>query len=137
MKKLLSTKYNELGWNIGLLFLRLGVGYTMLLHGLTKLKAYGNANSEHNVQYMQDLFGSPIDGFLVIFAEFFCAIFLMLGLFTRFSLVALVITMCVAFFKTHHGSFKAGEMAFLYLMPFTCLLLTGPGKFSIDRMIAK
>ena len=137
MKKLLGTRYNELAWNVGLLLLRVGVGYMMLMHGLTKLKDYGNVNSKFNVQYMNDLFGSPVDGFLVIFAEFFCAIFLMLGLFTRFALIALVITMCVAFFKVHHGSFAEGEMAFLYLIPFICLLLTGPGKFSIDRMIAK
>ncbi len=137
MKKILSTKYNEIAWSIGLLILRLGVGYAMFLHGLAKLKDYGNPNGKNNVQFMHDLFGSPLDGFLVIFAEFFCAIFLMLGLFSRFALAALVITMCIAFFKTHHGKVADGEMAFLYLMPFVCLLLTGPGKFSIDRMIAK
>ncbi len=137
MKKILSTKYNELSWNVGLFILRIGVGYTMFLHGLAKLKNYGNATSNDNVQFMHDVFGSPFDGFLVLFAEFFCAIFLMLGLFTRFALIVLLISMGVAFFKIHHASFNDGEKAFLYLIPFLCLLFTGPGKFSIDRMIGK
>jgi putative oxidoreductase len=137
MKRILSTKYNELGWNIGLLILRLAFGYAMLLQGIIKLRGYGIAESKHNVEFMNQLFGSPFDGYLVIFAEFFCAIFLMLGLFTRYATLALVITMGVAFFKYHHSSIVDGETSFLYLAAFFCLILTGPGKYSIDRIFAK
>jgi putative oxidoreductase len=137
MRKILSTRYNEIGWNIGLFILRVAFGYAMFLQGIIKLKDYGNPNGKHNVEFMNQLFGSPFDGYLVIFAEFFCAILLMLGLFTRYATLALVITMGVAFFKYHHASIADGEVSFLYFTAYFCLLLTGPGKFSIDRMIAK
>ena len=138
MKKLLSTKYNENIWSLGLLLLRVTFGLIMMKHGLDKLTDY------NNVKGMNQLFGSPTDALLVIFAEFFCAVFIVLGLFTRFAAIPLIITMAVAFFKVHNHiifcnkcASGSGEVALLYLVAFTVLLLTGPGKFSVDKMIAK
>ena len=71
---------------------------------------------------------------LAIFAEFFCALFIVLGLFTRLAAIPLIIGMCVALFKAHNGDFFGdGEMATLYLGAFLTLLLVGPGRASIDR----
>jgi putative oxidoreductase len=109
----------------------------MLKYGMDKLTGF------NNIKGMDQLFGSPIDAVLVVFAEFFCSIFLILGLFTRFALLPLLITMCVAFFKVHHYLIftakceDSGQVALLFLIGYGTLLLTGPGKFSIDRMIAK
>jgi putative oxidoreductase len=73
---------------------------------------------------------------LVVFAEFFCSLFLILGLFTRFALVPLAITMLVAAFKAHGGDiFGDGEMAFLYLAIYVSLLLKGAGKYSADALL--
>ena len=75
---------------------------------------------------------------LVIFAEFFCALFIILGLFTRLAVIPLIVTMCVALFKAHHADFMGeGEMAALYLACFAVLLLLGPGRVSVDGMISK
>lgn len=134
MKKYLSTKYNENAYGIGLLVIRVGVGLLMLKHGFDKI------NNFAQVKGMNQLFGSPTDAILVIFAELFCSIFLVLGLFTRFAAIPLIITMAVAFFKAHNGVIfgeHGGETALLYLLAYTCLLFTGPGKFSVDKMIAK
>lgn len=137
MKKILSTKYNENSWSFGLAILRVGLGLIMLKHGLDKLTGF------NEMRGMNQLFGSPTDLILVIFAELFCSIFLVLGLFTRFALIPLIITMCVAFFKTHHHLIftekceDSGQVALLFLIGYIALLFTGPGKFSIDRMIAK
>jgi putative oxidoreductase len=75
---------------------------------------------------------------LVVFAEFFCSMFLILGLFTRFAAIPLIITMCVALFKAHNGEvFGDGQTATLYLTGYIVLLLVGPGRVSVDGMIAK
>jgi putative oxidoreductase len=134
MKKLLSTKYSETSWNLGLLIMRLASGGLMMYHGFQKMTDFSS------VRGMNQLFGSPTDGVLVVFAELFCAALLVMGLFTRFALIPLIITMGVAFFKAHNGVIfgeHGGEMALLYMCAYIALLLTGPGKYSIDKMIAK
>jgi putative oxidoreductase len=105
---------------------------TMMKHGMEKLSEYNAKHTTFNY-----LFGAPTDYILTIFAELFCSIFLVLGLFTRVALVPLIITMGVAFFKYHHNSIDDGETSLLYLIAYIVLLLTGPGKLSIDKMIAK
>lgn len=82
--------------------------------------------------------GSTISLALVVFAEFFCALFIILGLFTRLAAIPLIVTMCVALFKAHDGQFFGkGEVAALYLAGFLVLLIVGPGKASVDGMIGK
>lgn len=135
MKKYLSTRYNETSWHFALFLLRLAAGGLMLVYfGYQKLTHFSE------IKGMNAVFGSPVDAVLVVFAEFFCAALLVMGLFARFALVPLIITMCVAFFKQHNGviynDFKI-DTAFMFLLMYLVLLLTGPGKYSIDRMIAK
>ncbi len=132
MKKILSTKYNENSWSIAILILRLTVGLIMMKHGMEKLSDFNAKHLSFNY-----LFGAPTDYILTIFAELFCSIFLVLGLFTRFALIPLIIAMGVAFFKYHHNSINDGETSLLYFIAYIVLLLTGPGKISIDKMIAK
>ena len=75
---------------------------------------------------------------LAVFAEFFCALFILLGLFTRLATIPLIIAMSVALFVAHNGNFFGdGEKATLFLGAFITLLLVGPGRASIDSMIGK
>ena len=135
MKKLLSTKYSANAVNAALLILRIGVGVLMLNHGYSKLI---------NFATMQDNFmnflgiGKTASLALVIFAEFFCSVFLILGLFTRLAAIPLLITMAVALFKAHNLEvFGKGELPALYLVAYFVLLLIGPGKISADNAIGK
>lgn len=136
MKKLFSTKVSESTLSIALLVLRVGVGSVMMVqHGLDKLKNYGVRSGK-----FADPFGlGPTASYsLVVFAEFFCAAFIILGLFTRLAAIPLIIAMGVALFIAHKGQFFGqGESAGVYLLCFLTLLLTGPGRFSIDRFIGK
>lgn len=80
--------------------------------------------------------GSTTTLVLVVFAEFFCSIFVTIGLFTRFTVLPLIIAMGYAFFMSAHGNlFAQGELAGLYLTGFLAILLCGPGKVSVDGMI--
>jgi putative oxidoreductase len=82
--------------------------------------------------------GSTTTLILVIFAEVFCAAFIVLGLFSRIAAFVLLFCMGYAFFISHGGDiFGDGESSVLFLTVFSAILLCGPGRFSIDGMIQK
>lgn len=135
MKKLTSTKYSAAAFSVAMLLLRIVTGGLMMNHGYEKLISF----SARKDKFMNFLgLGSSFSLSLVIFAEFFCALFIILGLFTRLAAIPLIVTMCVALFKAHQGDFFGdGEMATLYLGAFLTILIVGPGRFSIDAMTGK
>jgi len=135
MKRLLTTNYSAGAFNMAMLLLRLVAGILMMNHGYGKL-----AHFTDTAQHMPTFLGinSTIVTALVVFAEFFCSLFLILGLFTRLACIPLIIAMCYALFKAHKGEFFGdGEMAALYLGTYFTLLIVGPGKVSVDGMIGK
>ena len=135
MGKLTSTSYTTGAFNAGVLLLRLGMGALMMKHGYDKLIHFAKYKS----QFINFLgIGQSTSLSLVIFAEFFCALFILIGLFTRLATIPLIIVMCVALFKAHNADFLGeGEMATLYLSGYLALLFIGPGKISIDGMMGK
>ena len=135
MKKLLSTKYSAGAFNAAMLLLRLGLGILMMAHGYQKLTGFGEM--QHKFLNFMGL-GSTTSLALVVFAEFFCSIFLILGLFTRFAAIPLIIVTLVIIFKLNNGNiFGDAEIAALYLSGYLVLLLVGPGRVSVDSMIGK
>jgi putative oxidoreductase len=135
MKKLLSAKYSAGAVSAAMLVLRLGLGILIMSHGYYKLTHF--AELQHKFTSFMGM-GSVISLLLTIFAEFFCSLFLVLGLFTRFATIPLIITMCVVIFKINHGNvFDDAENAPLYGLGFLVLLLMGPGRVSVDSMIGK
>jgi putative oxidoreductase len=135
MKKLLSTKYSAGAFNTAMLVLRITVALLMLGHGYDKLIHFG----EKHTQFMNFMgLGSILSYSLVVFAEFFCSLLLLIGLFTRLAAIPLIITMGVALFKAHNGDvFGDGEHAALFLGACISILLLGAGRISIDSMISK
>ncbi len=135
MKKLLSTKYSAGAFNTAMLLLRLGLGILMMAHGYQKLTGFGEM--QHKFMNFMGL-GSTTSLALVVFAEFFCSIFLILGLFTRFAAIPLIIVTLVIIFKLNNGNiFGDAEIAAVYLSGYLVLLLVGPGRVSVDSMIGK
>jgi putative oxidoreductase len=136
MKKLFSTRCSDSAFSFAMLVLRLGAGSLLMVkHGFDKLIHFG-AKAAH----FSDPFGigSTPSLAMVVFAEFFCAIFIILGLFTRLATIPIIIAMCVALFFAHDGKlFTEGELSALFLTCFVTLLFTGPGKVSLDRFIGK
>jgi len=136
MNYLSSIKKNPLFLDIVLLIVRIFVGFAMISHGFPKLQQLFSGE----VIEFYNLFGigEKLTLILAVFAEFVCSIFLILGLFTRLSLIFLFVAMFVAGFLVHGSDpFAKREMSLLYLSIFTVLLATGPGKFSVDAMITK
>jgi putative oxidoreductase len=135
MKKLLSITCSDYAFNTATFLLRIGLGILMMYHGYGKLVKFAEMKSEF-MNFMG--MGSTVSLVLVIFAEFFCAMFIVLGLFTRVATIPLIICMAVALFKAHDGDvFGDGSSATLYLSAYVVLLLLGPGKISVDGLSGK
>lgn len=130
MRQLLSTNYSAPAFNVGILLLRITFGVFMMMSGYDKLIHFGEMKNEF-MNFMG--MGSTISLMLVVFAEFFCALFVILGLFTRLSCIPLIITMTVALVKAHGGDVLGkGQHAAIYLAIFLFIALVGPGKASVD-----
>jgi putative oxidoreductase len=135
MKKMLSTSYKEWGFNLSMFLLRLGLGALMIPHGHDKLINF----AKYKGDFMNFLgMGGTISLALTVFAEFFCSIFLVMGLFTRFTVIPLIITMLVVIFKAHNAEiFGDGEHGALFLIGYIVILLCGPGRASVDGIMGK
>ena len=133
LKQFLSSKTSSAQANIALLILRIGIGIIMIPHGYQKLINYAELEDKF-LDFMG--LGKSISLSLTIGAELFCSVLLVIGLFTRFSLLPLIIAMLVAVFNAHHGEiFGDGEHAFLYLLVYIYLIITGAGKYSVDGLL--
>jgi len=136
MKKFLSTAYSDNAFNLATLLLRLAFGLIICInHGFPKLMHFSNQQA---IFFDPFHIGHKWSLILVLFAEIFCALLLVLGLFTRFAALVLVIELAVAVFLFHKGqNFEHHELAVLYLTAFTSVLLVGPGRFSVDGMMGR
>jgi putative oxidoreductase len=115
--------------------LRLAIGALLIPHGYSKLVNFASLSS----RFADPLhIGSALTLGLAIFAEFFCAIFILIGLFTRLACIPVIITMAFAVFYAHKGDFfNTGEKATLFLLCSIALLFIGSGKVSVDKFAGK
>ena len=131
MKKLTSTL--SLNTDAAALILRIIFGGMFIYHGWPKLENY---------DMMLQMFGDPIgigtqlSLILVIFAEFFCGIFILLGFATRFAVIPVFITMLVAYFVAHaQDEFMKKMLPFVYLFLCVVVFILGSGKYSLDSLV--
>jgi len=117
--------------NLGLLILRVGFGLMMLFgHGLGKLSNF----AEYSAKFPA-LMGMPpkLALSVAVFTEFFCALFVVIGLFTKWSAGLIAITMAVAAFMVHAADpFATKELALVYFVAFSAIALLGPGALSVE-----
>ena len=120
--------------NYALLFFRIFVGILIFTHGIGKFQML---TGDAPITFADPIgIGQTASLFLSTLAEFFSAIFLVLGLASRPAAFILVINMAVIFFIVHAGDpFNAKELPLLFLISFFTLLITGAGKFSLDRLV--
>ncbi|HRD53276.1 MAG TPA: DoxX family protein [Flavobacteriales bacterium] len=122
--------------DLGYLLARISFGGTMLLqHGWPKLNRFSEI-----ADGFADPFGlgGTFSLILILIAEVLCSALVVLGLWTRITLVPLIIGMAVIVFMVKgDAAFKEKELALVYLFGFLALLFTGSGRFSIDRISFK
>lgn len=125
-------------WNgdLGLLLLRLFFGLGMAcFHGWSKLPV-----SEDFIDVIRDI-GIPAPAALAwaaVLMEFVGGVLLCLGLLTRPAAVGVLLTMLVAFFVRYAGlPIDERELSLLYAGVCLTLFCTGPGRYSLDHLIAR
>lgn len=136
MKKIFNKSLQLGNTDVALVFIRVTIALLMLTHGLPKLAMFF---SDEPIAFAS-VFGmsQPLSLALAVFAEVFCSILILVGLGTRFAAIPLIFTMAVAVFYIHGADpFSIKEMALLYLLGFTFLLIAGGGRYSIDNSISK
>lgn len=133
MRKLFSVSYTLTSVNLVALLLRLGFGILMIPHGYAKFSTY----AERKDQFLDFIgVGAPASLALAIFAELFCSILLVFGLFTRLATVPLIILSLVIIFVAHGADFFGeAESGVHYLVAYVAILLLGPGDYSLDRVL--
>ncbi len=122
--------------NCAILLLRIALGVQMLIgHGWGKFMTF----SEKAATFPDPLgVGHTTSMALAVFGEVVCMSLLVVGAFTRLAALGGAVTMAVAFFLVHGGKLSepnSGEMAFLYLVGFVAIFLTGPGLFALDTKL--
>ena len=136
MKKIFNTALPENYVHVFLLIFRITVGIFMLTHGIPKLL---KLTSGVEIQFADPYgLGPAFSLVLVVFAEFFCSILVILGLGTRLAVIPLMITMMTAAFYAHADDpFATKEKPLLFLIIFALLFVFGSGHYSIDRILSK
>lgn len=147
----MEARRQDLTTSIGLLILRLGIGGYMASHGWGKLQMLLAGDFDNFADPIG--LGKPLSLVLMVTAEFFCALLVMVGFVTRLAALPVVFGMGVAAFVVHvddpwsmeeaaklflagqSQSWASKEPALLFLIPFLALIFTGAGRFSIDALI--
>jgi len=116
------------------LLLRVSLGSMMLFgHGLDKLSHF----SDKVDKFPDPLeIGSSLSLSIATFTEFFCALAIIIGIWTRYASTLVMLTMGTAAFIFHGDHpFKTKELAMVYFFGFLAVSLMGPGKFSVDQQM--
>ena len=146
MKKLFSLSSHPLQLDLGLLLIRIIIVVLMVFYGYEKFIHFDTMAASDfwakNVNFLG--FTGKVPLALTVFAELFCSILLIIGLFTRWSLIPLLICMAYIFIviadlhivNTSENGTEFNP-AFVYFVIYAALFFTGPGKYSADYLLSK
>jgi len=123
--------------NIGKLFLRLSVGFLLILHGYGKINL--GIEKIENILIKNDLPQILANG--VYIGEIIAPIFVILGYFTRTFSFIILINMIVAIYLVHPNeliSMKTNgglilELQYFYIISSILIIIFGAGKYSLDK----
>lgn len=131
--KFLNLIFTYRGTNLGLLILRIAFGAMMLSHGFAKLAYFDGPQTEFANPIGIGSFTSLV---MITATEVGASILVILGLLTRPVAFVLMFAMAVAAFIVHSPfTFSGSELPLVYLMVYLTLVITGAGKYSLDRII--
>ncbi len=136
MRKLFATTFPDFYGHLCLLLIRIAAGSFILTHGLPKI---ARLTSGEEIKFADPFgLGPAFSLVLVVFAEVFCSLLIILGLGTRLASIPLIITMLVAAFHAHGDDpFGTKEKPLLFLLIFIVFLVFGSGKYSVDSLVSR
>lgn len=144
MKKLFVNNGSGLNADFGLLLIRLIIGLLMAFYGYEKLIHFNEMAASDfwakNIKFLGMSGAVPLA--LTVFAELFCSILLLVGLFSRFSLIVLAFCMAYIFLVVFPMQILSKgsngfefNVTFTYFIIYIGLLFTGVGKYSLDAKL--
>lgn len=134
-------KLDKVGGWVGLLGLRLLLAYEFWEAGLEKLRGENwFAGIQNQFPFPFSVVPVEISWQIATWTELLGPIALVLGLGTRFASIALMVLTVVAWVSVHAGNGynvcdNGFKLPLMYLLMFLPLLLSGPGKLSLDHLI--
>src|SRR5690606_16254274 len=133
MKSLFKVSPAPKHIDVALLIGRIGISLMMFTHGFPKISRL----SQDPVKFMDFMgLGPAVSLSLAILAEIGCSILVILGLGTRFAAIPLIFVMLTAVLIAHASDpFATQEKGFLYILMYLVLLITGSGRFSLDKVL--
>lgn len=123
--------------------LRLLLAYEFFEAGLEKLGGRNwFADIQANFPFPLDVIPAEISWQLATWAELAAPVALVLGLFTRFASLILIVLTLVAWISVHAGNGynicdNGFKLPLIYLAALVPLLLSGPGRLSFDHWLAR
>lgn len=131
---LFPVKPDTTAYSLFLLALRILFGLLLMSHGIQKFTHF----AEMSATFPDPLgVGHGVSLGLAIFGELVCSVAFIFGFLYRLAMIPMIFTMGVAYFVIHGADpFAVKELAFVYLAVFVLLYIAGPGKYSLDRLIA-
>ncbi|WP_308992424.1 DoxX family protein [Mariniflexile litorale] len=136
LKKMTTTALEGKQVHAALLFFRIIVSLELIIvHGFKKI-GIGVEVSE----MVPNPLGLPegINEFLAISANIGFPVFIILGVFTRLSVLPILAVTLTGYFILHaHDALLIKDVPFMYSVFFLFILIIGPGKYSIDAFIHK
>lgn len=134
--KIFTGKISTGAADLALLILRLVAGGSLLTHGIPKLIRLLTVRP---IQFSDPLGLGVVPSFiLVVFTEVVCSALVILGFLTRFAALTNVINFSVIFFIVlRTTAYQAKELPLLFLVIFFAIMITGAGRYSLDRRYLK
>jgi len=135
-KDSISVNTSETRLATGLLFLRFFGALALLrTHGLPKA-----LDIKSTMEHIPDPIGmgATFATYYAIFANVLCALFIMVGLGTRWAALAILSITLSGLFLVHAADpAKVQDTPLIYSIVFITLAILGSGKFSVDALLQK
>ena len=125
--------YRPLNTDIASLFLRIFFGGLFVRYGYNKFMDY-----DKMLSMFTDIIGigTKLSLDLLIFAEGVCGLLVLIGFFTRLSVIPIFIAMAVAYFVAHENDpFDMKTLPLVFLLLSIVIFVLGSGKYSVDGLL--
>jgi putative oxidoreductase len=137
MNRLLQLSFVPRNADLALLVLRLWFGFSLFLrHGWEKIATF----SEMAARFPDPIGIGPVPSLVIaMISDSICSLLCVLGIATRPAAFLIFANTIVAFFLVHKATLlgqRNGEGAWVYAGAYLVLFLAGPGRFSIDGLMA-
>ena len=133
MNKFMRLSFLPRHYDLGLLILRVGFGLSLcILHGWVKVVHF----SQMAAHFPDPLhIGGRLTLLVAILSDVVCSLLIALGLAARWAALIVAINTGAAFVLVHKFALSGphgGELALLFFIWALTILITGPGRFSLD-----